>query len=104
MCRRGLGVTVLWVVLAACWVSPASAVEGLRLQLYWGHQAQFAGYYLAAARGYYQQEGLAVELLPGGPGLDALRRLDRGEVDVAIGWLSHAIELRRVGRDLVNVA
>jgi NitT/TauT family transport system substrate-binding protein len=102
--RKGLGLALLLGVCATFWAASACATETLRLQLYWVHQAQFAGYYLAEARGYYQQEGLAVELLPSGPGLDPLQRLDHGEVDVAIGWLSHAIETRRKGHDLVNIA
>jgi hypothetical protein len=31
----------------------------VRLQLQWSHQAQFVGYYVAEARGFYEREGIA---------------------------------------------
>ena len=38
--------------------------QSVSLQLRWKHQFQFAGYYLAKEKGYYQQAGLEVTLLP----------------------------------------
>ena len=37
------------------------------LQLKWWHQFQFAGYYAARLQGFYEHEGLAVELREGSP-------------------------------------
>ena len=39
------------------------------LQLKWVTQAQFAGYYAAAAQGYYKQAGLDVKIKVGGPNI-----------------------------------
>ena len=39
------------------------------LQLKWVTQAQFAGYYAAKAKGYYDEEGLDVNLKVGGPSI-----------------------------------
>ena len=39
----------------------------MTLQLKWVTQAQFAGYYVAQAKGFYEEEGLNVTILPGGP-------------------------------------
>ncbi len=45
--------------------SPEKQVlEKVTLQLKWFHQFQFAGYYAAKAKGFYQQEGLDVAILP----------------------------------------
>lgn len=44
----------------------AQSLVPISLQLKWHHQFQFAGYYAAQAKGYYQQEGLNVNLLEGG--------------------------------------
>ena len=41
--------------------------DQVTLQLKWVTQAQFAGYYAALEEGYYEEEGLDVELKPGGP-------------------------------------
>lgn len=46
-----------------------SSVEKIKInvRLKWIHQAQFAGFYLAREKGYYDDEGLDVTLNPGGP-------------------------------------
>ncbi|VVS93439.1 ABC transporter substrate-binding protein [Desulfoluna spongiiphila] len=44
----------------------ARALESVSLQLKWTHHVQFAGYYAALEKGFYEEEGLAVTLLEGG--------------------------------------
>jgi ABC-type nitrate/sulfonate/bicarbonate transport system substrate-binding protein len=39
-------------------------VEQVNLKLKWVHQAQFAGNYMAAAKGYYRDQGLEVKMTP----------------------------------------
>ena len=41
----------------------------LTLRLKWLPQAQFAGFYVAVAKGYYKAEGLDLTINPGGPNL-----------------------------------
>ena len=66
-----LGVAGL-LLLTACGSSPApvetSAPAKVTLQLNWFHEAEFAGYYVAAARGFYKANGLNVDIREGGPG------------------------------------
>lgn len=45
----------------------ASSSEQITLQLRWLHQAQFAGYYMAKEKGFYEQAGLDVMLAPANP-------------------------------------
>jgi NitT/TauT family transport system substrate-binding protein len=45
----------------------AMAADKVTLQLKWVTQAQFAGYYVAKDKGYYEAEGLDVDIKPGGP-------------------------------------
>ncbi|MDX8398015.1 MAG: ABC transporter substrate-binding protein [Mariprofundaceae bacterium] len=40
--------------------------EQISLQLKWKHQFQFAGYYMALEKGFYQAAGLDVEIIEGG--------------------------------------
>ena len=101
----------LWLLIAAVAVAPmhgpsrpAHAAATLRLQLYWQHQAQFAGYYMAASRGYYERAGLKVSFLEGGPGISPLDRLANNEADLSIGWLANALAARERGLDPVNIA
>ncbi|MGY0195548.1 diguanylate cyclase [Leptothrix sp. BB-4] len=67
--RRGLRAAWLLVLaLGALLAGPARAMDAVSVQLSWSHQFQFAGYYVALARGYYREEGFDVELRPGGYG------------------------------------
>jgi len=81
----------------------AEAVTPLRVQLPWLHQAQFAGYYFGEVNGYRSGTG-EVELREGGPGIDPIELLVKGDVDVAVGWLADALRARTRGADIVNVA
>jgi len=78
--------------------------QPLRVQLRWLPQAQFAGFYVAQDLKLFENDGLNVTLVPGGPGVNGLQRLIDGQVDVAIGWASDALSLRSQGADLVNIA
>jgi NitT/TauT family transport system substrate-binding protein len=70
----------------------------------WTPQAQFAGYYVAIQKGFYQKRGLDLRLLPGGPDSSPAGMLIRRETDFTTMFLSEAIHLRARGVDLVNVA
>ncbi len=45
------------------------------LQLNWFHEAEFVGYYVAAARGYYKANGLDVTIREGGPDDPAIKHV-----------------------------
>ncbi|CCQ72424.1 ABC transporter substrate-binding protein [Magnetospira sp. QH-2] len=62
-----------WLISIAVFLAPgaglsAEALRDVVLQLRWLHQFQFAGYYMAAEKGYYREAGLNVLFHPGGPG------------------------------------
>lgn len=44
----------------------SDGLTAVSLQLQWHHQFQFAGYYAAAEKGYYAEQGLLVEIRAGG--------------------------------------
>ncbi len=81
----------------------ASAQE-VKLQLKWVTQAQFAGYYVAQAKGFYKDEGLDVTILPGGPDIAPVTLLQNGEVDVMVDWMPSALAAREKGVPVVNIA
>jgi len=90
--------------LAVSQESSSSELETLTLQLRWLPQAQFMGYYVAQTLGFYEKEGLAVTILPGGPGVEPSESLSSETSDVAVEWLSSALESRERGHQPVNVA
>ena len=57
--------------------SPA-APASVSVRLKWLHQSQFAGFYSAAAEGYYEAAGLKVKLDPGGPDSPAVQLVASG--------------------------
>ena len=65
---------------------PLSAVanDKVRLQLNWQHHFQFAGYYAAIEKGYYQAAGLDVELIPGKHWGDPVQKVLEGKADLGI--------------------
>jgi NitT/TauT family transport system substrate-binding protein len=47
----------------------AAPMTNVSVQLIWFPQAEFAGYYVAQAEGFYKAAGLNVKIIPGGPNL-----------------------------------
>ncbi len=82
----------------------AQADDNLTLQLKWVAQAQFAGYYVAAAKGFYKAEGLNVTIKPGGPDVAPEQVLAGGGADVVVDWMPSALAAREKGLDIVNIA
>ena len=85
--------------------APAIAQDNaVTLQLQWVTQAQFAGYYAALENGYYDDEGLDVTILPGGPDIAPPQVLAGGGADVMLNWMPSALAAREKGLPVVNIA
>ena len=82
----------------------AEAADKLALQLKWVTQAQFAGYYVAKDKGYYEEAGLDVDIKPGGPDIAPAQVLAGGGADVIVDWMPSALATREKGVPLVNIA
>ncbi|MQX19944.1 ABC transporter substrate-binding protein [Sinorhizobium meliloti] len=82
----------------------ANAAEKVTLQLKWVTQAQFAGYYVAKDKGFYEEEGLDVEIEPGGPDIAPAQVIAGGGADVIVDWMPSALATREKGVPLVNIA
>ena len=82
----------------------AQADEKVTVQLKWVPQAQFAGYYVAAAKGFYKAEGLDVTIKPGGPDISPVQVIAGNNADIVVNWMPDALAAREAGVPLVNVA
>jgi NitT/TauT family transport system substrate-binding protein len=82
---------LLIVALLALTIAPLASAQSdlapLRLQLQWVTQAQFAGYYAAAALGYYEEAGLDLTILPGGPDIGPQQVVSAGGAELGINWV-----------------
>lgn len=82
----------------------AQAAEQVTLQLKWVTQAQFAGYYVAKEKGFYDEVGLDVTINPGGPDISPPQIIAGGGADVVVDWMPSALASREKGVALVNIA
>jgi NitT/TauT family transport system substrate-binding protein len=86
--------------------SPSGERASVQLQLQWAPQAQFAGYFAAREEGFYDEEGLDVEILDGGP--DVIPQVvgsDANGPEFTISWVPKVLEVRAADQsDLVNIA
>jgi NitT/TauT family transport system substrate-binding protein len=109
----GLLVLLVSVLAAGCGGSSKSSESGdegggakknVTLQLKWVTQAQFAGYYAAKEKGYYDEEGLNVNLKVGGPSITPEQVVLGKQAEFGIDWLPSLLASRDKGQDLVNIA
>ncbi len=56
----------------------------VKLQLNWIHAAEFVGYYVAEARGFYQEANINPVIMEGGPGISARSYILNGRADFAV--------------------
>ncbi len=109
------------LTLAACTSSsPSASVEPtgstaestaplthVRLQLQWFPQAQFAGYYAAVEMGYFAEQGLDVEIIPGSAEIapQVVGSQPEGP-EFTLSWVPKVLQAREsdAGSDLVNIA
>ena len=79
------------------------ALEAVTLQLKWTHAFQFAGYYAAIEKGFYEQAGLSVNLLEAAPGTEPVKIVVDGKADFGVGASSLLLE-RQAGVPVVALA
>lgn len=80
MNKATLAALALVVMAAACSRSPDKShalvhATPIRFATDWRAQAEQGGFYEALADGEYARRGLAVTIVPGGPGVNVPRRL-----------------------------
>ncbi len=78
-------------------------LDKVKLQLKWVKQAQFAGYIMADTQGFYKDEGIEVEIQPGGVGIDPIQNLISDDVDIAVAWTGNTLPAVTQGEKIVNI-
>lgn len=106
---RGISIALALSVLgfgfgSSAQAHPQRATANVTLVLKWVPQSQFAGYFVAADKGYYRQEGLNVTIKPGGPDIVPEQVVAGGAAQFGIDWLSALLVAREKGLPIVNIA
>jgi len=97
-CTPATGRLALVLALGAC--LPAQALEKVTLQLKHTHQFQFAGYYAALEKGYFEEAGLEVRIQEASDGNEPERRVLAGTAEYGVGS-SSILLARMAGKPLV---
>ena len=79
-----IGKIFILFIFSFCTLS-AQDLKKVTLQLSWFNQFQFAGYYMAKEKGFYEELGLDVEIRPFQFGLDIPKDVNDGKIDFAVG-------------------
>ncbi len=84
-------------------MAECESIDQISLQLQWFTQAQFAGYYAAQDKGFYEDFCLDVTIVEGGVEIVPQTQLANGDVDFALAWVPKALASREAGADIVNI-
>lgn len=107
--RRWLIVALLASLLAgtltACGgATPTPELDKVDVQLSWFHTVEFGGFYVADQRGYYADENLDVNLMPGGPDVDVMERVLSDEAQFGVVGGDAIIRARAAGENVVAIS
>lgn len=94
---------IFWV---GCGGEPEAEETGfrIRVQLDWRPEPQHGGLYQALVDGYFEAEGLEVELIPGGTNVLVTQKVATGEAEIGQSASSQIIQFRKNGFPLKNLA
>ncbi|MBB4566211.1 ABC transporter substrate-binding protein [Rhizobium leucaenae] len=101
---KKLMVALMASAMALAAAQAAMAADKVTLQLKWVAQGQFGGYFVAKDKGFYKEEGLDVDIKPGGPDIAPEQVIAGGGADVIVDWMGGALVAREKGVPLINIA
>src|SRR6056297_729626 len=93
--------------LAALLVSASMSVqaaEQVSVRLKWFNQAQFAGFYVAKEKGFYEDAGLDVSIQPGGSDFPAIQMVAGGDEQFGVTSADQILTARSKGVPIVALA
>lgn len=75
----------------------------LTVQSLWLAQGQFAGLYVAKEKGFYEEEGLDVDIQPGGTDVTSEDQVANGVAQIGVAFYSSVLTFQDGGADFINV-
>jgi NitT/TauT family transport system substrate-binding protein len=79
-------------------------LTNLSIQLKWVPQAQFAGIYVAKAKGFFADEGINVDIHPGGPDVIIEQQVVNGSADIGITGVDSLLVNQEHGLPIISIA
>ena len=90
------------ILIFLIFVSALEAKKDIKVQLRWKHQFQFAGYYMALHKGFYENINLNVKLLEGDEKIDVVKTVLSKKADFGISNSSLILDYMK-GLDVLNL-
>lgn len=78
-------------------------LEAVSLQLNWFPEAEHGGYYAALVHGYFEEEGLQVKIIPGGPKAPVVQSIATGQATFGVDNADKLLLGRAQEADVVAV-
>lgn len=98
-------VIILTIANTSCNRTQSSSnLKEVNLRLMWYAHSQFGGYVIAKEKGFYEDYGLNVNILPAGPDLKPQVTVAAGTDDIGIGVPNQIIAAQSNGVPLVSIA
>lgn len=78
-------------------------LDKITVQSLWLPQGQFAGLYVADQKGFYEEEGIDVEILPGGTDVSSEDQVENDIAQIGVAFYSSVLTYQEGGYDFINV-
>ena len=95
---------VISLFLTGCAQKAAPDKDKVKLRLKWIHQAQFAGYHTAEQKGFYDQNGIDVDIIPGGAESPSIQMVASGSEQFGVTGMGQLMEARAKDVPVVALA
>jgi NitT/TauT family transport system substrate-binding protein len=82
----------------------AKPPEKISLALQWLTQCQFAGYYVALEKGYYREEGIDLNILPGAADSNPIQLVTMGTAQFGTRWFADLVTAVDKGSPVQSIA
>ncbi|MBM4333633.1 MAG: ABC transporter substrate-binding protein [Deltaproteobacteria bacterium] len=101
---KRIGSTVFICFLFLAWSSMGLATDKVTLNLNWFYVGDHSPYFVATEKGWYKEEGLEVNIIPGKGSADVAKKIDVGSAEFGIVDTGVGIVARAQGAKIKNVS
>lgn len=89
------------ILFMGCTQKTDSDKDNVKLRLKWIHQSQFGGFHTAEQKGFYEQNGIDVDIIPGGAESPSIIMVASGSEDFGVVGMGQLMEARAKGVPVV---